>query len=305
MASDLRERVGARHSVAGPPPPTRRVRAAILRTAGVLFLLAGLAVLGLLAWQLWGTGFATERAQNVLRRQLNTELADPAVGSGTSLHPRVAVVPPPSRGRAIAELRIPKIDLDMVVVEGTSAAELATGPGHYVGTAYPWEGRGTVGIAGHRTTYLHPFWALDRLRPGDRITLTTLHGTFVYAVTGSRTVLPQDVWVLNDTQGPTLVLTTCTPRFSASHRLVVFARSVQAPPAPGEARAAPAPTSNEPRADSTQLLAGDPAPVGSRGAEAFLLGLGVVGLLLGAAWRWSSRRRRRSDRRTVLGNTDV
>ena len=111
----------------------------------------------------------------------------------------------------------------MVVVQGTSTSDLEKGPGHYADTAFPWDPRGRAGIAGHRTTYLHPFWSLDKLRRGDLIELRTRYGTFDYRVTGSRTVLPTATWVLAQTRAPTLVLTTCTPRFSATHRLVVFA----------------------------------------------------------------------------------
>lgn len=123
----------------------------------------------------------------------------------------------------MAILQIPRIDLDMVVVNGATTEQLKRGPAHYIGTAYPWEDRGTVGIAGHRTTYLHPFLALDQLRAGDRIRLVTPHGTFEYRVTRSLVITPSEGWVLDQTRNPTLVLTTCTPRFSATHRLVVFA----------------------------------------------------------------------------------
>jgi sortase A len=111
----------------------------------------------------------------------------------------------------------------MVIVEGTDTEDLKKGPGHYTGTAYPWEDQGRVGVAGHRTTYLHPFWGLDKLRPGDLIRIVTEFGRFDYRVTGSKVIVPSDASVLDQTETPTLVLTTCTPRFSASHRLVVFA----------------------------------------------------------------------------------
>jgi LPXTG-site transpeptidase (sortase) family protein len=117
----------------------------------------------------------------------------------------------------------------MVVVEGTSTEDLKKGPGHYSDTAYPWQRTGRVGIAGHRTTYLHPFWNLDKLRSGDRVRLVTEYGSFDYAVTGSREVLPSAVSVLRATRAPTLVLTACTPRFSAARRLVVFATRVGGP----------------------------------------------------------------------------
>ena len=126
-------------------------------------------------------------------------------------------------GSAYAEILIPRMNLDMVVVQGTGTLDLEKGPGHYTQTADPWDAHGRVGIAGHRTTYLAPFWSLDKLTVGDAVILRTKYGTYHYDVTGSRTISPSDASVLDQTTRPTLVLTTCTPRFSASERLIVFA----------------------------------------------------------------------------------
>jgi sortase A len=131
-------------------------------------------------------------------------------------------------GSAVAILRIPKIDVDYVVVEGTDTESLKRGPGHYTETAYPWEDSGAVGIAGHRTTYGAPFWSLDELREGDRVVLATEFGIFTYRVTSTRIVPPSDGSVLAQTDDPTLVLTTCHPRFSSAERLIVFADRVDA-----------------------------------------------------------------------------
>jgi sortase A len=81
-----------------------------------------------------------------------------------------------------------------------------------------------VAIAGHRTTYGAPFWSLNELKTGDRITLATEYGIFNYRVTESRIILPSQAAVLHETRDPTLVLTTCNPRFSAAERLVIFAQ---------------------------------------------------------------------------------
>jgi sortase A len=115
------------------------------------------------------------------------------------------------------------MDLDVMVVEGTGTIDLEKGPGHYTRTADPWDSSGRVGIAGHRTTYLAPFWSLDKLAAGDDVILRTRYGTYHYDVTGSRVISPTQSSVLDQTSRPTLVLTTCTPRFSASERLIVFA----------------------------------------------------------------------------------
>ena len=198
----------------------RRRQGRILRIAGLLLILAALAVGGYVWWLLWGTGLTTQAAQDDLRPRFEERVATrPAVEAP----PRTVNVP----GSAVAILRIPKIELNYVVVEGTDTESLKKGPGHYSWTSYPWEDTGRVAIAGHRTTYGAPFWSLNELKPGDRITLATEYGIFNYRVTESRIILPSQAGVLNETKKPTLVLTTCNPRFSAAERLVIFAQRVE------------------------------------------------------------------------------
>jgi sortase A len=187
----------------------------ILRITGNIFLAAGFVVLAYVVWLLWGTGIYTSRAQGDLRDTLTTRIQDPRSGELS----RTRVLP----GDALALLKIPKIDMDVVVIEGTEIRDLKKGPGHYRDTAYPWEDEGKVAIAGHRTTYGAPFWSLDKLRRGDRISLATEFGAFDYQVTRTREVVPTETTILQQTKEPTLVLTTCTPRFSAARRLIVFA----------------------------------------------------------------------------------
>jgi sortase A len=171
----------------------------------------------------------TARAQSELRAEIQARIDRPGELPGAPSGPVVPnTVPEVLEGDAVAILLIPRMDLDVVVVEGTTGDALERGPGHYEGTAYPWEDAGTVAIAGHRTTYGKPFWALDRLRPGDRISLITEFGTFDYAVRESREVAPSDMSVLAQTGRPILVLTTCAPIFTASRRLVVFADRIRA-----------------------------------------------------------------------------
>ena len=110
-----------------------------------------------------------------------------------------------------------------VFVEGANPAQLEKGPGHYAGTALPGE-RGTVGVAGHRTTYLAPFRHIDALRKGDSIVVQMPYGRFRYEVEGSIVVLPSNTRSLRPVKHDRLVLTTCTPLFSAAKRLVVTAR---------------------------------------------------------------------------------
>jgi sortase A len=135
-------------------------------------------------------------------------------------------------GKAIGRIRVPSAGIDDVIVEGTGAADLRKGPGHYPATPLP--GRpGTVGIAGHRTTYGAPFRHLDRVRRGDRIEVRMPYGTFSYRVERVRIVPPTAMWVIDRVSHDRLILSACHPLYSAAKRIVVFARLDSARPAAG------------------------------------------------------------------------
>jgi sortase A len=132
-------------------------------------------------------------------------------------------------GAPVGRIRIPRIGVDFVIVEGTAAADLHRGPGVYMRRDYPrvrFPGLpGTSVIAGHRTTWLAPFRHIDALRRGDRIELEMPYARLTYTVTGQRVVRPDDVGAAVDPVGYTrLVLSACTPLFSAAERILVFAR---------------------------------------------------------------------------------
>jgi len=128
-----------------------------------------------------------------------------------------------SDGQPIGHIVIPDIGVDIVVVQGTSTGDLTQGPGHYPSTPFPGQ-KGTTAIAGHRTTYLAPFRHLDSLHDGDRIELRMPYATLVYRVQDTRVVEPTDVGILHPTGYQRLVLTACHPLYSASQRIVAFAR---------------------------------------------------------------------------------
>jgi sortase A len=132
-------------------------------------------------------------------------------------------------GSAVGRIRIPAIGASFVVVKGTGTPELENGPGIYPETNFPGV-PGTTAIAGHRTTYLAPFRHIDKLHRGERIVLEMPYARFTYTVLGSRVVLPTDVSVLDPAGYSRLILSACTPLFSASHRLIVSARLTSAVP---------------------------------------------------------------------------
>ena len=126
-------------------------------------------------------------------------------------------------GQGIGRIRIPSIDADYVVVQGTDTASLQKGPGHYEYTAFPGQGK-TIGIAGHRTTYLAPFHDINEVEDGDEITLEMPYGTFTYEVQKHEIVDPEETEIVDDVGYERLVLTACHPLYSAAQRWAVFAK---------------------------------------------------------------------------------
>ena len=216
------------------------VRTAIAGMGRTLVTL-GLLILLFVVYQLWGTGIFTARAQENLKSDFQKELKaaddNPVIvapttvtpGNTTPTVPHDGPVPPPTtppEGDVEGTISIQRIGINFAFVEGTSRDDLKKGPGHYPGTPLP----GTLGnaaIAGHRTTYLHPFGDLDKMLPGDLIVITTKAGTFVYRMSQKWfSVKSTDVWVVNNTPDPELTLTACHPKGSAEFRIVVKAKLV-------------------------------------------------------------------------------
>jgi sortase A len=130
-------------------------------------------------------------------------------------------------GQAIGRLKIPHIHANYVMVEGTDAASLRKGPGHYPATPFPGM-PGTVGVAGHRTTYLAPVNKLDKLYKGDEVRLEMPYATVTYRGERTQIVKPTALWVTRRVGYDRLVMTACHPKYSAAKRIVVFARQVSA-----------------------------------------------------------------------------
>jgi sortase A len=128
-------------------------------------------------------------------------------------------------GQAIGRIKIPHIHANYVMVQGTDTPALMKGPGHYPDTPFPGS-PGTVGVAGHRTTYLAPFNKLDKLRPGDAVEIDMPYARIRYRVERTRIVNPTALWITKPVGYDRLVMTACHPKYSAAKRIAVFAREV-------------------------------------------------------------------------------
>ncbi|HZA89946.1 MAG TPA: class E sortase [Solirubrobacterales bacterium] len=126
-------------------------------------------------------------------------------------------------GSGMGRIEIPGIGLDAVIVQGTDTATLQKGPGHYPQTGLPGQGT-TIGIAGHRTTYLAPFRDIDDIDQTDELVVEVPYGSFTYTVEKTRIVDPSAVRIVRDVEYERLVLTACHPLYSAAERYAVFGR---------------------------------------------------------------------------------
>jgi sortase A len=135
-------------------------------------------------------------------------------------------------GDPVGRIKIGRIGLNMVVVQGTDHDTLKKGPGHYLSSALPGEGK-LIYVAGHRTTYLAPFAYINDIAPGDFVTVEVPYGTFTYRVTRHYIVDQHAVAVLRDHGQEILRLQACHPRFFATHRYLVDAKLVSVAPRGG------------------------------------------------------------------------
>ncbi len=230
---------------------------------GRMMIRAGVLLLLFVAYQLWGTGLHTDRAQSSLENEF--KIQQEAIGSASlpgdsattdvtlppgqadqstsTTAPQTAStdIPVPAEGDPVGFISIPDIGSEFYIVEGTALRWLEEGPGHFEGTPLPGQ-PGNSAIAGHRTTYKAPFNRVDELQPGAHITVTTLQGEFTYEVlpqpvadgeppVGHYIVGPGAVEILDDKGDNRLTLMACHPKYSAAQRIIVEAELIT-PPAP-------------------------------------------------------------------------
>jgi sortase A len=211
----------------------------LARAAGLVLAVAGALTLiwAVVVWQ-WQdpfTGLYTTWQQHRLEGQLDREFreyAEPrralALQSPTAEAHTLGLAAARLRrtagvGQPIGRIVIPRLGLNMILVNGTSEGALRRGPGRDLRTYMPGQNR-LVYIAGHRTTYLAPFSHIDQIRPDDPITLEMPYATFRYRAVRHVIVPADDLAVLRSPRHELLALQACHPRFFATHRYIVYAR---------------------------------------------------------------------------------
>lgn len=208
----------------------------VLTVVGVGMVVAGLAVLGWLAWQFWGTNWLADRHQAEVRTSLEDGWASGQDSVRTDF------------GLATAILHIPALGKDYAVpvLEGSSDEVLASGVGHMEDTADAGQ-QGNYVLAGHRITHGEPFADLAELEPGDEVIVETRTATYTYVLDtgGDDLVVPFTAsWVLDrfpenpdggvqppgDVGDHLITLLTCSEIFHTDNRWVAFGHLVETEP---------------------------------------------------------------------------
>ncbi len=191
-----------------PPREKQGFLTRALDVVGRTLIASGLLLLSFVAYQLWGTGVAEQRAQTTLAADFRSQR--PAIPLVSGL---------------VGRITIPTIDLNKFVVAGVGTAELKRGPGLFLGSPLPGQ-LGNVAIAGHRTTYGAPFGRINEVKKGDRITLETSTGTYTYVSIGAPKIVPASAIEVVKTKDPTqatLTLVSCHPKWTSAKRIIVVA----------------------------------------------------------------------------------
>jgi sortase A len=239
--STITTRAPSPAAVRAPAPTTPRSRSTLLVRALAVLLIAvgGLALLDGAITLLWQEPISALIAK-IHQGELSSDLSriEQAAPSTAEVHALAGLATErrrisflagvtehqASNGSAVGRIVIPRIGASFVVVKGTDTGDLESGPGIYSATSFPGRTR-TTAIAGHRTTYLAPFRHIDSLHRGDLIHLNMPYAHFTYTVVAHRVVPPTDFQAAVANVGyARLVLSACTPLFSAAKRLLVYGR---------------------------------------------------------------------------------
>ncbi|MFJ8971751.1 class E sortase [Streptomyces anulatus] len=204
------------------------------RVVGEVFISLGVLMLLFVTYQLWWTNI---RAEQIAGKETNRIQDEWANGD------RKPGVFAPGQGFAI--MHIPKLDVVAPIAEGIDKEKVLDRGmiGHYgegrLKTAMPSDKQGNFSVAGHRNTHGEPFRYINKLNPGDPIVVETQDAYYTYEMAS---ILPQtspsNISVIEPVpagsgfEGPGryLTLTTCTPEFTSTYRLIVWGKMVDERP---------------------------------------------------------------------------
>ncbi|MFF3759620.1 class E sortase [Streptomyces sp. NPDC002185] len=206
------------------------------RAVGELFITFGVVMLLFVTYQLWWTNVLAGQETDKAKAQIEDTWAHADDGGKPE-----AFEP----GKGFAIMYIPKLDVVVPIAEGISKSKVLDKGmvGHYgegtLKTAMPADKEGNFAVAGHRNTHGEPFRYINQLKPGDPIVVETKSAYYTYEMAS---ILPQtspsNISVIDPVpkqsgfRGPGryITLTTCTPEFTSTYRMIVWGKLVEERP---------------------------------------------------------------------------
>ncbi|MFG3113225.1 class E sortase [Streptomyces sp. NPDC048197] len=205
------------------------------RALGEAFITLGVLMLLFVTYQLWWTNVRAEEEAGGAATNLEHEW-----NKGGAEKKNLAV------GERFGIMYIPKLDVKAPIAEGTDKHSVLDHGmvGHYdkssgIKTAMPWDKKGNFAVAAHRNTHGEPFRYINRLVKGDKVIVETKAAYYTYEM---ESVLPQtspsNTSVITPVPpgsgftkpGRYITLTTCTPEFTSTFRLIVWGKMVDERP---------------------------------------------------------------------------
>ncbi|MFG3347727.1 class E sortase [Streptomyces sp. NPDC048018] len=205
------------------------------RVVGELFITFGVVMLLFVAYQLWWTNVLAGQETDRAKKDIENSWSQGQDDAPGAFEP----------GKGFAIMYIPKLDVVVPIAEGISKPKVLDKGmvGHYgegrLKTAMPADKQGNFAVAGHRNTHGEPFRYINRLEPGDPIVVETRDAYYTYEMAG---ILPQtspsNVSVIEPVPkgsgftgpGRYITLTTCTPEFTSTYRMIVWGKLVDERP---------------------------------------------------------------------------
>ncbi|WP_406142446.1 class E sortase [Streptomyces sp. NBC_01089] len=205
------------------------------RAIGEIFISLGVLMLLFVTYQLWWTNVRAHQEANGTAHSLQDNWAKGGDNKPGAFEP----------GQGFAIIHIPKLDVVVPIAEGVSKTKVLDRGmvGHYsegkLKTAMPSAKTGNFALAGHRNTHGEPFRYINKLKDGDKVVVETQDDYYTYEVTSRLAqTSPSNVSVIQPVPvgsgftrpGRYITLTTCTPEFTSTYRMVVWGKMVDERP---------------------------------------------------------------------------
>ena len=199
----------------------------IRNVLGILLIVAGVSLIGVTIWMKYDT-YRQQQAVLDSFRNLQFDVPEGEKKDADVVEVEKDKKPEKAQleeGKGIGILNIPKINLEIGIIEGVSYEDIKYVVGHFPGSPMPGE-KGNFSIAGHRISYFgQAFKDIDKLEKGDKVKVTYNGKEYTYEITDMYEVTPNETEALNPTKDATITIVTCTT--DAKNRVIVKGKLVE------------------------------------------------------------------------------